>query len=87
MGDLWENFLFIERLKKRSYHAIYGNIYFWRTWEQQEIDLIEERERKLFGFEFKWGKNKVTSPRQWTEAYPEALYEVIHQENHLDFII
>ena len=22
VGDLWENFLFIERLKKRSYHAI-----------------------------------------------------------------
>jgi len=93
-GELWENFLFMERLKKRSYQNIYANSYFWRTWEHREIDLIEEREGKLFAFEFKWGNGKtnpstslrVKSPKQWTEAYPEALFEVIDRENYLEFI-
>lgn len=85
-GALWENFLFMERLKKRSYQEIYASSYFWRTWERQEIDLIEEREGKLFGFEFKWNKGKIKPPRQWKEAYPNALFEVITRENYLDFI-
>lgn len=85
-GVLWENFLFMERLKKRSYQGIYANSYFWRTWERREIDLIEEREGKLFAFDFKWGKGKTKPPHQWTEAYPEARYEVIDRENYLDFI-
>lgn len=92
-GELWENFLFMERLKKRSYQNIYANSYFWRTWERREIDLIEEREGKLFAFEFKWGKGKtnpstslrVNPPKQWTEAYPEALFKVIDRENYLEF--
>lgn len=50
LGGLWENFLMIERLKKQSYLPIYSNNYFWRTWEKKEIDLIEEREGKLFGY-------------------------------------
>ena len=85
-GELWENFLFMERLKKRSYQNIYANSYFWRTWERREIDLIEEREGKLFAFEFKWGKGKTKPPKQWTEAYPEALFKVIDRENYLEFI-
>ncbi|MBI5149259.1 MAG: ATP-binding protein [Candidatus Omnitrophica bacterium] len=85
-GELWENFLFMERLKKRSYQNIYANSYFWRTWERQEIDLIEEREGKLFAFEFKWGKDKTKLPKQWAAAYPEALFEVIDRENYLEFI-
>jgi hypothetical protein len=85
-GELWENFLFMERLKKRSYQNIFANSYFWRTWEHREIDLIEEREGKLFAFEFKWGKGKTKPPKQWTEAYPEALFEVIDRENYLEFI-
>ena len=85
-GALWENFLFMERLKKRSYQEIYANSYFWRTWERQEIDLIEEREGKLFSFEFKWNKGKIKPPRQWQETYPNALFEVITRENYLDFI-
>jgi len=53
VGALWENFIFIERMKKRFYQKIHSNIYFWRTWQQQEIDLVEERDGKLFGYEIK----------------------------------
>jgi len=54
MGMLWENFCFIERLKKQSYQKLYSNNYFWRTYDRQEIDLIEDRGGKLHGFDFKW---------------------------------
>ena len=87
VGKLWENFLFIERLKKKTYKNIYGNSYFWRTWEQHEIDLIEERDGKLFGFEFKWGKVKSTSSKIFMETYKESEFTVIDKNNYLDFIL
>lgn len=87
IGALWENFLIIERLKRTSYHNIYSNRYFWRTWNQQEVDFVEEREGKLFGYEFKWGERTKKPPHDWLETYSEASYEVITRENYLDFIL
>jgi predicted AAA+ superfamily ATPase len=86
IGALWENFLFIERCKKRSYQEIIANSYFWRTWEQQEIDLIEDREGKLFAYEFKWGESKIHAPKQWKETYPDSAFSVIDRKNYLSFI-
>lgn len=85
-GMLWENFIFMERMKKRSYHEIYANAYFWRTWDQKEIDLIEEREGRLFGYEIKWGKKPVKPPQEWLTTYPESEFHVITPDNYLDFI-
>ena len=59
---------------------------FWRTWEQQEIDLVEERDGKLFAFEYKWGNKRVKAPSQWTENYPDAAFEIIDKSNYLSFI-
>jgi len=85
-GMLWENFLMIERLKKRAYHQIYGNPYFWRTWSQQEVDLIEEREGNLYAYEFKWKDRKAGPPREFADAYPRAEFSVVSPDNYLDFI-
>jgi predicted AAA+ superfamily ATPase len=88
VGALWENFLFMERLKKRAYHGVHGNCYFWRTWEKKEIDLIEERDGNLFAYEFKWKAGKDNAvPGQWKSAYPEAVYSVIDTGNYLDFVL
>lgn len=88
IGQLWENFMVIERRKAREYQSILANVYFWRTYDQQEIDLIEEREGKLFGYEFKWStKKSVSPPKIWQEAYPNSVFTVIHPENYLDFVI
>jgi predicted AAA+ superfamily ATPase len=86
-GPLWENFLFMERLKKRSYKNLFANPYFWRTWTQKEIDLIEERDGALFEYEFKWGKKKTTAPREWLQAYPGSTYQVIGPDTYFDFIL
>lgn len=88
VGLLWENFIFMERLKYLTYHSIRANLYFWRTYDQQEIDLIEERDGKLFGYEFKWMPRKaILSPGNWRKAYPEAEFQGITRENYLDFIL
>ena len=85
-GLLWENYLVIERLKKQEYLGIKTNNYFWRTYTRQEIDLIEERGGRLYGFEMKWGKGRNRPPREWTTAYPGAAWQVINRENYLEFI-
>jgi uncharacterized protein len=86
VGMLWENFLMIERMKRNSYLNFSTNYYFWRTYEQQEIDLVEENSGKLFGYEFKWSKGRAKKPKLWTDTYPEASFEEINQSNYLDFI-
>lgn len=86
VGMLWENFIFSERLKKRSYKNIRGTSYFWRTYDQKEIDLVEEREGKLFGYEIKWEVKKIKPPKDWLETYQNASYEIISKENYLQFI-
>jgi len=86
-GQLWENFIYCERLKKLSYDNIHGYTYFWRTYDGKEIDLVEEREGKLFGYEMKWTKGREYPPKEWQEAYNNAEYQVINRDNYLDFII
>ena len=86
IGKLWENFLVVERIKKQSYHQIYSNNYFWRTWNQKEIDWVEERDGKLFGYEFKWKSKPLKAAAAWTENYPDASLEIIDKENYLEFV-
>jgi predicted AAA+ superfamily ATPase len=87
VGMLWENFLFIERMKKRHYSRIFANEYFWRTYDKKEIDLVEERGGHLWGYEFKWGLKKPKTPKIWLETYENAHFEVINRENFLEFIL
>lgn len=87
-GALWENFVIMERLKFRTYSGIHGGMYFWRTYGQQEIDLIEERDGALFAYECKWsGKKKVCPPAAWVQAYPGASFEVITPQNYQGFVM
>ncbi|OGJ49897.1 hypothetical protein A2335_00520 [Candidatus Peregrinibacteria bacterium RIFOXYB2_FULL_32_7] len=87
IGQLWENFLIIERLKKQRYTGIFANNYFWRTWEGKEIDFIEEREGKLFAYEFKWQAKQSKIPKDFVAQYPEHEFKEINQENYLDFVL
>ena len=85
-GQLWENFLVVERLKKQAYQSMVVNNYFWRTWDQKEVDFVEEREGNLFGYEFKYSPTKKGSPKDFLAAYPNASYTTITPDNYLDFI-
>jgi len=88
VGGLWENFVFIERLKKTAYAGFYGKRYFWRTYQGQEIDFIEQIEGILSGFEAKWSMTKkVNVPSDWEKDYPQASFDIISPANYLDYII
>ncbi len=81
-GALWENFLISELIKKSANIRDFSKFYFWRTKLQQEIDLIQENENGLFGYEFKWNKNsKVKIPLTFTKAYPDARIKIIDVNN------
>lgn len=88
VGQLWENFLMIERIKSHEYAGRMVNRYFWRTYDQKELDLIEERQGQLFGFEFKWraGKIKATTRKEFLNAYPNAQLQTIMQDNFVEFL-
>jgi uncharacterized protein len=87
IGALWENFIFMERLKKKTYQRLYSNYYFWRTYSKKEIDLIEERDGKLFGFEFKWRDQLYTPPDEWLNNYTNASAELVTLQNFWPFIL
>ena len=86
-GALWENPMVSERVKRNSYLGDFAQLFFWRTHEQQEIDLVEEQDGVLRTFEFKWNdKVKVKRPKSFVDAYPNSTYEVVTPENYWNFI-
>lgn len=77
VGALWENFVITERLKYRTYHKIYADQYFWRTYDGSEIDLVEESAGQLRGYEIKWSeKKRATFPLGW-QGYGNSSYTLI----------
>jgi predicted AAA+ superfamily ATPase len=86
LGMLWENFLFIERQKSNAYRRRYPNFYFWRTYDRQEIDYVEESGGNLYGYEFKWRDKTVKAPRLWLEMYQNSTFKTINKENYIDFV-
>lgn len=86
IGELWENYLMIERIKKNDYARERIESHFWRTYDQQEIDLVETIADSIAGFEFKWANKKSKVPAAFDKAYPNATYEVINKVNYLGFI-
>ena len=86
VGRLWENYCIAERLKMNHYKGRISNYYFWRTYDQKEIDLIEESGGLLKGFEFKWATRKNKVPEEFSKTYENSTITVITPENYLDFI-
>jgi predicted AAA+ superfamily ATPase len=86
MGKLWENFCIAERIKKQQYEENFANFYFWRTYDQQEIDLIEEIDGQLYAWEFKWGNKKVRPPKAFLNNYPDASFNTINRESFYDYL-
>lgn len=86
LGALWENFCIVERIKRNSNNNIFANYYFWRTYSQKEVDYIEERDGKLFAFEFKWSAKKKKIPQEFLNTYDNSEFEIINKENYWEFV-
>ncbi|MEN8187818.1 MAG: ATP-binding protein [Bacteroidota bacterium] len=84
-GALWENFLVSERRKQNIYKDTFAKMYFWRTRQQQEIDFVEEKDGKIYGYEFKWRNKKTKLPQKFIDTY-NAEGIVIDRNNFRSFV-
>lgn len=85
-GALWENFIISERLKRIKNNRLRTNQYFWRTYDKQEIDLIEEDNQLINAFEMKSGSKTAKVPLAFAKNYPDATFETINRDNFLNFM-
>lgn len=86
VGQLWENFLISERMKKIAYSSTIVNSYFWRTIRQQEIDYVEEIDGHFYAYEFKWNiRKKPTFPKPFLDFYGTEN-KVINRDNFREFL-
>lgn len=86
IGALWENFCLIERLKANSLNGVFVNRYFWRTYDQKEIDYVEEGGGGYAGFEFKWSSGKAKIPKDFLSGYPNSSFNIVTKENFHKFL-
>jgi len=87
VGALWENFIISERMKHNAYHGIRAKYYFWRTFAQSEVDLVEKTNGTIKAYEMKWNpKTKAQPPRSFTQSYEEATFSVVTPENYWQFV-
>ena len=87
VGALWENFFVSERLKYNMYNRRFVKSYFWRTQQQQEIDLVEEIDGNFYAFELKWNeKRKVVFPENFLKAYNPQEINVVTPKNYIQFV-
>lgn len=88
-GALFENYVIMEKIKSYQEKGREPNIYFWRTYDQKEIDFIEEADGKITGFEIKWLKsNRLSdaSKEKFISAYPDSSLRIITSQNLADFL-
>jgi len=85
-GALWENFMIAERRKWIEYQGLSAGLYFWRTHTGAEIDLVEDRDGQLTGYEYKWSGRKARAPQSFLDAYPGAVYQVVTPDNCLPHV-
>lgn len=86
IGQLWEQYFLSERMKFNRYNNYQPQYFFWRTYDGQEIDLLELNNGQLHAFECKWKEAKVKVPLGFHKAYPDAKFTAINKENYLDWI-
>ncbi|MCA9734423.1 ATP-binding protein [candidate division KSB1 bacterium] len=86
IGRLWENFCISERIKRQKYLETFSEFYFWRTYDKQEIDLIEIQNEEISAFEFKWGDKEKKAPKAFRENYTDATFQTINKMSFFNFL-
>jgi uncharacterized protein len=88
VGGMWENYCIAERIKKNQNLGVQANYYFWRTYQNNEIDFVEEKNGILSGYEFKYDKSSITKGSyNFTKEYTNSTLELINKKNIEDFLM
>ena len=83
-----ENFFIMEKLKMAEYDRIMPiKFNFWRTYDGQEIDLIEVINENITAYETKYKNKKTKIPKQWINNYPNAKFVTVTVDNFIDLLL
>jgi predicted AAA+ superfamily ATPase len=88
IGNLWENFCYIERIKRNSYKRLtHPQYYFYQSYQTgKEIDIIEEY-NGYEALECKWKFDRENiALEEWDTAYPGASIRVVTKDNYLTYL-
>jgi len=85
-GAMFENWVISEKIKKSNNNRDFSNFYFWRTYDQQEIDLVEDSKGSITAYECKWKKDTKKIPNDWKKAYPQSQFNLINKDNVFEFL-
>lgn len=87
VGQLWENFFITERMKNNFNNRKFVNTYFWRNYQQKEVDYIEEINNRFYAFECKYNpKKNATIPIDFKKHYEKIEYQIVNSENFWQFL-
>lgn len=86
VGQLWESYILSERVKRKHFHLLPVNHYFWRTYDQQEVDLLEIQNQEMKAFECKWSAKSSKAPAAFHKLYPAVSFTEINNQNFIYII-
>ncbi len=89
IGELWESFVFIERLKKHRHNNEHIDMCFWRTYEGKEIDIIEKKNDYTLGIECKWSEGSVKDSLVYAfkKRFNGVELKVVNKDNWTEVIL
>ena len=89
VGHIWENYFISERRKYIMAYTPETRMFFWRTQQRQEVDLIEETASGLSAYEVKWNPTKLDKAMSKTflSAYPQAECHGVSPQNYISHFI
>lgn len=86
-GGIFENYVIAEKMKQEANQYQKANFYFWRTYNQKELDLIMEKNAKITAFEIKLKQTRKKQPfHSFKKIYPKTVFKIITQTNLLEEI-
>ena len=88
-GHVWENYFIAERRKRIVMDEPETRMFFWRTAQKQEVDLVEESAGGLSAYEIKWNpkKSAMAFSKTFTEAYPNAVRRLVTPADYADSLL
>lgn len=85
IGSLWENWVIAEFAKLNLLLGEPDNLYFWRSRDNSEVDLVIKGSGKFRAYEIKWSKKTAGGKRSFTNRY-KVKVETINRDNVVDIL-
>lgn len=87
IGKLWENYIVSEFHKKRDYHGLLSQPYFWRSTSSGEIDYLEIMNAQITAYEIKWNPKKAAKVNAFLNVYPDAEIKLVNPTTYSHTIL